>query len=667
MRGRLTLLLLLCVAPSRVWADEYGASATVKRASIVASHPEDPSASGTSLAVDERVSVPRSLADVVREAPGARVQSTGGLGAFSSLSLRGADGDEAMVMLDEIPLVTADGGPFDLSLFPPELFERVDVFRGGAPVWLGSGAIAGVLRLVPRRSPRFGRVQAGAGGGSFGLWQAQAGAAVDNQELRLSSYAVVRSTRGDYPYFDDKTTLYDPTDDEELTRKNADLTDANGVVDLSLPAWGGRFHVVLLGHERTGGFPGPASSPTPNIRRQSARLLGGVSYERRAGGGRSPRRRFQALVSGGYNLDRYSDLYGELGTSRRWETDDQAYRLFTRLGSTVRLVRWLESTFVGSYAFDFYDRENALAFPKPAPSSRHTLAGALELTARSTWGPVLFELRPSARIEGSFTDLHADAGLSGALPDTARVLAPTARMGAAMEPVRGLALSGSVATGQRLPSMFELFGDRGLVLPAPELRPVKSVTYDGGVTYRFPWSSVRGNLEVRGFRKERRDAIAVARTAQWQVRHRNISSVEQRGLEAGLSLALSEYASLVGAATLLKTETALGKRLPLRPQWTLFARPEARLPLSSTVLSELSVGSELSYRSFVYADDANLAPVSECFTTAFTMAALFFRGRVRLSGRMDDALDVRCHDVVGYPLPGRSLFFMVSVQERTHA
>src|ERR1700712_2799032 len=85
---------------------------------IAATHSQDPTASGTSIDLTDRVTMPRSLGDVVRESPGAQVVSTGGIGAFSSLSLRGAAGEETLVLLDEIPLSTADGGGLALSLFP---------------------------------------------------------------------------------------------------------------------------------------------------------------------------------------------------------------------------------------------------------------------------------------------------------------------------------------------------------------------------------------------------------------------------------------------------------------------------------------------------------------------------------------------------------------------
>lgn len=260
MPARFTILLFLVqCAAIRAWAEDPARSPEapieiVVRAErkIAAAHAKDPTAAGTSLDLTDRVTLPRSLGDVVRESAGAQVVSTGGIGAFASLSLRGAASDETLVLLGELPLSTADGGAFDLSLFPAELFAKVNTFRGGAPVWLGSGAIGGVLQLVPHTGKR-NRTSASVGAGSFGTYQ-------------LAS-----------------------SDDQTFKLKNADFTETSGVQDLSVPLWGGTLHMVSIGVVRGGGLSGRAAQPTPKVRRASARAdSAGLHARRRPGWLRAP-------------------------------------------------------------------------------------------------------------------------------------------------------------------------------------------------------------------------------------------------------------------------------------------------------------------------------------------------------------------------------------------
>ena len=636
------------------------------RRRIAATHGEDPSASGTAISLTDRVTIPRSLGDVVREMPGAQVASTGGMGAFSSLSLRGGGGEETQVLLDEIPLSTADGGAFDLSLFPAELFAQVNTFRGGAPVWLGSGAVGGVLQLVPRRGER-NRMSATLGAGSFGTYQLQGGSEVATPRgIHAHTQLLVRGTQGDYPYRDDGGTRYTSADDRSYRLRNGDFQEAVGLSDLSVPAGRGTLRLLSLGLVRGGGFPGPASQPTPRIRREATRALLAGTYDREAGAPGAFARKLQLLASGAFGADRFSDHYGQLGTSGRSNSENRNFRLFVRAAGTLELTRWLHATSVSSYAYDRYLPFDAYLRRAPPSSERHTAASALELSLHGELGRVRFELRPSARFEWSHTELRAAPSLQELAPRTRNVLAPTARLGAVVEPVGGLAISGSVATGTRLPALFELFGDGGLVLPSLSLEPVSATTYDAGVSLRGRLGSLSLQAELRGFLQERRDSIALVRTSQFQVAHENIASVQQCGVETHLSGAVARILQLAGSFTWLDTETAVGKRLPLRPRYVAYARPELRIPVRHALVSSVSVSTELTYRSHAYVDVANLAYTDRCTKLAAGGALSLFRERVRVSARLDDTLDARCTDLVGYPLPGRSLFFSVSYREVEH-
>ena len=103
--------------------------------------------------------------------PGAHVVQSGGQGSYSTVSLRGGELGHTSFLLGEMPVSGPDSGPLDLSLLPLEVFDRLEVYREGAPAFFDSGAIGGVVRLVPRED-RESRLFASATGGSFGAWRA---------------------------------------------------------------------------------------------------------------------------------------------------------------------------------------------------------------------------------------------------------------------------------------------------------------------------------------------------------------------------------------------------------------------------------------------------------------------------------------------------------------
>ncbi len=630
------------------------------RRGIASTNALDATASGSSLDVLKRVTMPFSLGDIIREAPGARILSTGGLGSQQTVSLRGANTDETLVMLDEIPLNTPDGNAFDLSVFPAELFERVNVFRGGAPVWLGSGAIGGVLQLVPRRNDPEG-LRASAGGGMYGTYQSTAGSTFSTSR-GLSSHTalVLRGSQNDYPYRDDRGTLFDSTDDRTFKLKNADYSDASGFQDLSMPLGPGTLHVVALGAVRGGGLSGPAAQPTPLVRQENARALTAASYTLE--GGETLQRKLQLVASGSYNVYRFTDLNGQLGTSRYTASNNRSFRAFLRSAGSLELTRWLRADAVGSYSFDTYLPYDFFIRPGPGATTRHDVAGALELVAHGSLGPLRFELRPSVRFEWSNTEGNVRYQ-NMPLSFDKKLTRPTARIGGAVEVHKGVALSGSYATGTRLPTFFEMFGDGGLTLPSPMLKPVSSQSADGGVVVKGKVGIVSGSAELRGFWQARSNTIQARRTNQYQVVFENLSTVHQHGIESMLSGELTRWFRANGSFTWLDTETGLGTRLPLRPKFIAFGRPELYVPIERGWVSSASFATEVWHRSFAFYDNANLPYAPACTKLGFGAGVSFFSERVRMSARLDDALDARCVDLVGFPLQGRTVFFSLSYRE----
>ncbi len=96
-----------------------------------------------------------SIAQALASIPGAFV-SRYGPGAGASITLRGATGDETLVLLDGTPLRGMQLGAPDLSTVSTSGVERIEVVEGGGSTLFGSGAIGGVINIItaPRRNTR---------------------------------------------------------------------------------------------------------------------------------------------------------------------------------------------------------------------------------------------------------------------------------------------------------------------------------------------------------------------------------------------------------------------------------------------------------------------------------------------------------------------------------
>ncbi len=119
----------------------------------------------------------QTLAEALRTVPGLQVASTGGLGAKSSIFIRGADSKNTLLLIDGIeandPSDTNRGA--DLANISMDNVERIEVIRGPMSVLYGSNATAGVINVITRSGT--GKIGGYAGGeaGTYSTTKGYAG------------------------------------------------------------------------------------------------------------------------------------------------------------------------------------------------------------------------------------------------------------------------------------------------------------------------------------------------------------------------------------------------------------------------------------------------------------------------------------------------------------
>jgi iron complex outermembrane receptor protein len=111
-----------------------------------------------------------SVADALGATVGVQTRSLGGLGAYESVSVRGAAPGHTAVLVDGVPLARIAAVTTDLGRFTLDAFGEVQLYRGAVPVELGGTGVGGAVNLVTRlgRGEHGERVRASAGMGSYG-------------------------------------------------------------------------------------------------------------------------------------------------------------------------------------------------------------------------------------------------------------------------------------------------------------------------------------------------------------------------------------------------------------------------------------------------------------------------------------------------------------------
>ncbi len=620
----------------------FGATAAVEEPTA-STNRLDATAAGTEVPIRDEAPL-TTLADAANEAPGTHVSRFGGFGAPASIALRGSDLGHTTVLLGDLALTGPEAARFDLGLWNPLLLDRIEVYRGGAPVWLDAGAIGGVLRLVPREAMG-NTLAARIGVGSFGAARLQVASSMEGGPVRAFITAGGEGARNDYPFRYDNGTRFDDTDDEDRRRQNADMLGANALGNVQIDLGDGRLQLLLLGSSRLGGEPGPGQIATENVRRNDVRTLGSLGYVHEFGGGH----RLQIATRLGHRRHRFSDPDGRLGPSPEL-TDDRFLTSWTRLGTTIRAAEMLDLSAVGTVGFERYEPFDALGRTPPA-SSRRRFSGAVEARLHGELGDWRLALRPSLRVEHAAATIAGfDAHLREQETKT-NLTRPTYRVGALVAPMPWLAFTGSLSRGVRFPTTLELFGDRGVLTPNAELIPERGRHADGGVTLRLNHGPVRALLEARYFDLQIDDLIRYRMTSPQTARAENIESATVRGAELGLRGHWGRYLEAVGTLTVLRAKDDRDLALPWRPS----LRAGARLAGHTRRLGpfdDLSLWVAYTHRGAYFHDPANLVELEGRHWVELGVGVELFGG-LSLAVSVRDLFDQRGQDFLGYPLPGR--------------
>ena len=592
-----------------------------------------------------------SVADALATSAGVQTKSLGGFGAYQAVSVRGASTGHTVVLVDGVPLARLAAVTTDLGRFAIDSFGEVELYRGSVPVELGGAGVGGAVNLVTRlgRGEHGERVHATMGVGSFGARHARVHYGDDHGRVLSSTTLGYQGATGDYTYFSDNSTPLNKTDDAYVPRENnhfdqLDLASRIG----NATAVGG----VRVAWKRNG-LPGSTSQPAVDanlstidvvadgrfdakLGRTTARQLGYVLVERQllrdpmGELGLGPQHRGYLTISG--------------GASTTWSRGFGAHRAIA--GIELRGDRFRDA-----------DRDDARA---ALVGTRG--AGAASLAAELALGDAI-AVTPALRVDLARTaptpmtegpDAFADQPPRW---DTV----PSPRLGVRARIVDDVAIKGSAGWYVRLPTLVELFGNRGSIVGSPELRPERGPSADLGVVWapaKAIGSIDRILVQSALFATRPRDTIALITTAGFAARAENIGATQSYGAEFVASARLARTLSISAAYTRLVSEQLVsdpnldGKTLPRTPGHFLYARADVARRIATRLASAWL---DVAAQSESFLDQANFQRLDgRALIGAGVRAEI--AGGVAASLAAANVTNLRAADLYGYPMPGRSFF-----------
>ncbi|HEU0032700.1 MAG TPA: TonB-dependent receptor [Kofleriaceae bacterium] len=611
-----------------------------------------------------------SVADAIGTAAGAHTRSLGGLGAFESVSVRGASPGHTAVLVDGVPLARIAAVTVDLGRFAMSSFGEVELYRGAVPIELGGAGVGGAVNLVTRlgRGAHGERIRASIGGGSFGARHARLAYGDDHGAVVSSTTIGYQGATGDYSYFTDNGTPLNPSDDTTLVRANNQFDQVDGASRVGTKS-GSIVGGARLMWKRQG-LAGSTAQPALDANMETYDLIADARGETTLG--RVAGRQVGFALVEHQTLDdpmaelglgtqhrAYLTLSG--GASSTWTAELRRVR--ATAGLELRGDRFRDHDASGDRADLVGTRGNAAI----AAAADIAITGAIVVTPAVRLDVVRTAPTPMTEGPDAFADLP-----------TRWDTVPSPRITGRALVTDDLAIKSSAGWYVRLPTLLELFGDRGVILGAPDLLPERGPSVDLGAVWA-PAAAIgpldRVFVEAAAFATRARDTIALVSYAGFVARAENVGDTRTYGGELVASARLWRTLSLTASYLRLATEQRAddpsfdGKALPRTPGHLLHARLEAARRIARRDVSAWLDGAA---QSTAYLDRANFQTIpGRVLAGAGARVELVDQLGITLS--VDNLGDTRIvelpaerptdpvtrtalSDLAGFPLPGRSFY-----------
>ncbi len=139
-----------------------------------------------------------TVVEVLEEVLGVTIIQNGGTGAAASASLRGANSEHTLVLMDGVELndPVTPSRSYDLAHLPLENIERIEILRGPQSTLYGSDAIGGVINIITKKGEGKPKISLLSSGGSYATFSGNAGVSGGTAKINYSLGLFYFNTRG---------------------------------------------------------------------------------------------------------------------------------------------------------------------------------------------------------------------------------------------------------------------------------------------------------------------------------------------------------------------------------------------------------------------------------------------------------------------------------------
>ncbi|WP_298451028.1 TonB-dependent receptor [uncultured Marinobacter sp.] len=544
MRRFYCLLFLLPLAAAN--ADDAAPFIIVESAPANAASTIDPSKATGPVRV-----IPRSeyenrtanLADVLSNQTGVQIRQSGGLGSYSSVSIRGSTARQVQVVVDGMLLNDPVTGGVDMGKLGLHDISRIQVYPGGAPAQFAQAGIGGVVVMETLGKDIEDTTRINLGAGSFDTYKMGLFNSGSHEDFYYWVSLDRQSSNNDFEYPNSRE-WFNPNDGATTKRRNADYEQ--DAVSTKL-GWEinntSKLDALIQYNDNEQGVPSIQNWQNNKAFLANDTLRTQLHYQQQGwmdGQAHSSHRVIWSDAN-----ERYNNRTGLVGLG----TTD-VYTRTKQLGM-ANTVTWLLGNHTLSAAIDVakydYRQNDKLSSDLPDERGRLQIASALShqwLSSNNRW-------RSQVSLRQYRIDDDSDEALgNGTVTQTSSTNRYNSwQLGLSHYFAGNWEVSGALSRQVRVPTLQELYGQQGLFVGNPDLEAEESKNYEITLRTDRGW----GHAELTGFYRELDPAVAAIYDARGVGRYTNLSA-EIYGAEIDALWRIYHWWELYGNVTLQESE-----------------------------------------------------------------------------------------------------------------
>ncbi|MCC5814223.1 MAG: TonB-dependent receptor plug domain-containing protein [Leptospira sp.] len=636
-----------------------------------------------------------SLPQILEREAGLRVRQFGGLGSYSTLSIRGSNPNQSRYYVDGVPFNNSQSGEVNLADLPFDNLEAIEVYRSGVPLGFAGSAIGGVVNLRTM-IPVQDKTRINLGGGSFntGRGSYSISRLSESKEVGYTLFGIMEKSDQNFSYLNDQgTILFNTFDDTIDRRKNAQFERAQGS---SSVFWNiGETDLRLfadLNHRRHG-VPGPGSNQTEKTQRKYTRFTTAISTDTPEFFSEYIQLESRTYFSG--FKDEFFDPKSEFSAGRP-NSLANSDTMGIQISPSLYLLDYYQiiKFSMGAETEDFRrDRRNSDHQVLDKEPIRNRRFRNLQAQDEIRLFSARFLIVPGVSWDQYLDEWENDLPLTATDRYTRKNTEFTnPRLGLIWKILDSgrnhLAVKTNVNRQARIPSFLEIFGERGQILGNNNLDPERAENGDFGFEFRTYFFKIESKTEVSIFRKRIQDMILFVPNSQFSLRAENVDAAKIDGVEWNQNFNFKNWNWIVNytyqkALNDSDSPNLKDKFLPLRPMHELFTSISYRI-------KSFTVGVELTYIGAVFRDRTNeyinYLPARDIYGAFFSYVfwGSYDNSKVesdrsrknstsnrnirepstdqelRINFEIKNVGDNQFEDFIGYPLPGRMWYLGVS-------